>query len=339
MRYQKIGWISLGAMMTTGFIKLAREQRRHNFVWMASIVLLVACCSDCLFAQNKPKLILDADTANEIDDMYAIARMLTQEKFEVLALSSAQWIHYLGEKDSVSASQRENEALVNLLGATELPTPIGSKEPMGKPWGGDQPKDSPAAQLIINAAKAATPQNKLLVVCLGASTNLASAIKIKPAIAKNIDAYVLGFRYDHNKGVWNKSSFNIRRDLNAADFLLNCEALNLHVMPANIAKPLTFARDKTFARHAKMGKLGAHLTAKWNARFAEFENWVMWDLALVEALLHPEMATMKQCDTPAENNARKVWVYDSIDVEAMREDYWTTVLGARAAPGLQSHGK
>ena len=312
--------------MTFRFNGPGLKQLGHHFVWIVVIVLLIGGSSNGLLAQSKPKLILDADTANEIDDMYAIARMLKQEKFDVLALTSSQWMHYLAEEDSVGGSQRENEALVKLLGATTLPTPIGSKEPMGKPWGGDQSKDSPAAQFIIAAAKAATPDSKLLVVCLGASTNLASAIKMEPTIAANIDAYVLGFRYDHSKQVWNKSSFNIRRDLNAADFILNCEALNLHVMPANVARPLTFERDKTFARHEKMGELGAHLTAKWKARFPEFENWVMWDLALVEALLHPEMATKKQCDTPPENEARKVWVYDSIEVQAMRDDYWKTVL-------------
>ncbi len=306
--------------------KFGLQQLRHRFVCMTFVVLLIGLSLECLFAQSKPKLILDADTANEIDDMYAIVRMLKQEKFEVLALTSSQWMHYLAEEDSVGGSQRENEAMVNLLGARNLPTPIGSREPMGKPWGGDGPKDSPAAQFIITAAKAATPENKLLVVCLGASTNLASAIKMEPAIAQNIDAYVLGFRYDHEKKVWNKSSFNIRRDLNAADFLLNCEALNLHVMPANVARSLTFERDKTFTQHETMGKLGAHLTAKWKARFADFENWVMWDLALVEALIHPEMATMKQCETPPENKARQIWVYDSIQVQAMRDDYWKTVL-------------
>lgn len=325
--------------MNTRFVQPARRRHKRFFLCATFVVLLVCGYSSCLFAQVKPKLILDADTANEIDDMYAIVRVLTQEKFEVLALSSSQWIHYLAEEDSVGASQRENKTLVNLLGATDLPTPIGSQEPMGKPWGGDQAKDSPAAQLIIKAANAATPENKLLVVCLGASTNLASAIKLEPSIAQNIDAYLLGFRFDHGKQVWNKSSFNIRRDLNAADFLLDCETLTLHIMPANVAKPLTFERDKTFARHKKLGKLGAHLTAKWKARFAEFENWVMWDLALVQALLHPDMASMKQYDTPPENTARKVWVYDSVDVQAMRDDYWKTVLGTRAAQRTNSNGK
>ena len=315
------------------FNAFGRRPLAYHLPWMAFVIFLIGVLSNSIFAQSKPKLILDADTANEIDDMYAIVRMLKQEKFEVLALTSSQWMHYLAEEDSVGGSQRENEAMVKLLDAATLPTPIGSKEPMGKPWGGDQPKDSPAAQFIIAAAEAATPDNKLLVVCLGASTNLASAIKMEPTIANNIDAYVLGFRYDHSKQVWNKSSFNIRRDLNAADFILNCEALDLHVMPANVARPLTFERDKTFARHEKMGELGAHLTVKWKARFPEFENWVMWDLALVEALLHPKMATMKQCDTPPENKARKVWVYDSIEVQAMRDDYWKTVLGIPAEQG------
>ena len=312
--------------MVMVFVKDTFKRSKSPLAWIVGFLLLISTSPGIGFAQDRPKLILDADTANEIDDMYAITRMVKQDKFEILALTSTQWIHYLAEEDSVGGSQRENEALVTLLGATELPTPIGSKEPMGKPWGGDEPKDSPAAQFIIKAAKAASPESKLTVVCLGASTNLASAIKLEPSIAPNIDAYLLGFRYDHEKQVWNKSSFNVRRDLNAADYVLNCEALNLHVMPANVARPLTFVRDETFKRHQEMGELGAHLTAKWKARFADSESWVMWDLALVEAILHPEMATMKQLPTPPENTARTVWVYDSIQVEPMRDDYWKTVL-------------
>ncbi|MEM8734391.1 MAG: nucleoside hydrolase [Planctomycetota bacterium] len=292
-----------------------------------SLALLITFSFACSAEAQKPKLILDADTANEIDDMYAITRMLKQDKFEVLALTSAQWVHYLAEEDSVGASQRENESLLELLDRTDLPAPQGSSEPMGKPWGGDEAKDSAAAQFIIKAARQASPEKKLTVVSLGASTNLASAIRMAPEIAENIDAYLLGFRYDLEKDVWNKSSFNVRRDLNAADYLLNCEALELHVMPANVARALTFERDPTFERHERMGALGEHLTAKWKARFAEFNTWVMWDLALVQAILDPTMAEQRQVDTPPENVARKVWLYDSVNESRMQKDYWETVLG------------
>jgi inosine-uridine nucleoside N-ribohydrolase len=304
------------------------SQNSWSSNWVVGLLatLVLTQAQGSLGQETRRRLILDADTANEIDDMYAIVRMLNQDRFDLLALTSTQWIHYLAEENSVGASQRENEILVKLSGKTELPVLIGSREPMGKPWGGNQPKDSPAAQFIIKAARAATPKNKLIVICLGAPTNAASAIKLAPEIAKNIDLYLLGFKYDFDKDVWNKSSFNTRRDLNASDFVLNCKDLNLYVMPSTVAKQLTFPRDKTFQRHKRMGELGAHLTQRWQARFAEFENWVMWDLALVEAVLHPEFASMRKVGTPPENVNREIWLYDSIKVQAMRDDYWATVL-------------
>ena len=94
---------------------------------------------------GKPKLILDADTANEIDDLYAIVRTLRQDKFEVLGLNSAQWFHYLGDPDSVQASQKLNEDLVRLLGREDLPTPRGSEQPMA--WGQNT---QPTSKLLEN---------------------------------------------------------------------------------------------------------------------------------------------------------------------------------------------
>lgn len=276
--------------------------------------------------ETAKRLILDADTANEIDDMYAITRMIKQDRFTILGLSSAQWFHYLSEQDSVGASQRENEALLKILDREDLPAPIGSSEPMGKPWGGNEAKDSPAAQFIIKHAKQASPDDKLIVVCLGASTNLASAIRLSPDIAKNIDAYLLGFKFDVKTNVWNKSEFNIRRDLNAADYVLNCKDLTLHVMPATVAQALTFEQEETFRRHQRMGELGHYLSTKWKARFANNKTWVMWDLALVQAVINPDLATTKQVLTPPENTQRKITVYDSIDEKAMRQDYWSVVL-------------
>jgi hypothetical protein len=121
---------------------------------------------------GRPKLILDTDSANEIDDMYAIVRILNQGKFDVLGLNSAQWRHYLGDPDSVQASQTVNEELLQLIGRTDLRSHLGAEEPMGKPWGGDDPKDSPAAQFIIKQARALPAGEQLHVVCLGATTNL-----------------------------------------------------------------------------------------------------------------------------------------------------------------------
>ncbi|MEM7698428.1 MAG: nucleoside hydrolase [Verrucomicrobiota bacterium] len=273
----------------------------------------------------KPRVILDADTANEIDDLYAIARMLRQEKFELIGLNSAQWIHYLGERDSVAASQSINEDLLRLMDREDLPAPLGSDEPMGKPWGGTDPKDSAAAQFIIQQARATAEGEKLIVICIGASTNLASALKLDESIVPKVAAYVLGFRYNLEKEVWDKSEFNIRRDLNAADFLLNCEGLELHVMPVTVAIDLRFEKDETFQRQAERGKLGQYLSDRWMEHSPDSKQRIMWDLALVEAMISPDLATQRKVTTPPENTQREVWIYDSIDSDEMESRFWEAI--------------
>ena len=298
------------------------------------MLAFVFVLSGHVFGQSSlPKMILDCDTANEIDDLYAIVRMLNQDKFDVIGLSSAQWFHYLGEEASVEASQTDNETLIRILGRTDLPLPLGAQRPMGKPWGGTEAKDSPAAQFIIKHARNTPDDQRLRVVCTGASTNLASAIKLAPEIAPKIEAFLMGFRYDGEMGVWNKSEFNIRRDLNAADFLLNQPALELHVMSATLSEAFKFDRDETFARHEKMGALGRFLTEKWKSKFSDSKTWVMWDLALVEAILRPDLATEVKVATPPENTQRSIWIYDSIDTRGMHRDYWRSAERAARSRG------
>ncbi|TWU56403.1 ribonucleoside hydrolase RihC [Rubripirellula tenax] len=305
-------------------MKSKRGRPCYSILCCYAVALLVGTTTAKASHTPGQRLILDCDTANEIDDLYAIVRMMKQDAFDVVGLTSSQWFHYLGDPKSVEASQKDNEDLMRVLGRSDVPMPQGSPEPLGKPWGGDDAKDSVAAQFIIAQARATPADEHLIVVCTGASTNLASAIKIAPEIAAKIKAYILGFQYDASTGVWNKSEFNIRRDLNAADFLLNQRDLELHIMPTSVSKQLTFDRDDTFTRQQSMGELGRYLTQKWKTKFPNSTTWTMWDLALVESLLHPEMASEKQVNTPPENNQRKVWMYDSIDAAAMKQDYWQT---------------
>ena len=166
---------------------------------------------------------------------------------------------------------------------------------------------------------------KLNVLCIGASTNLASAIKLKPEIAPRLRAYVLGFQYNRETGVWNKSEFNVRRDLNAAD-LLNQEDLELHVMPGTVSRALTFDRDDSFERQSRMGELGADLTERWKARFPDAKTWIMWDIAAIQAMVNPDMAAEEQVMTPPENKQRKVWMYHTIEVDRMRADFWEAAM-------------
>ena len=277
---------------------------------------------------RKMRVILDSDTANEIDDLFAIAYALPDETIDLLGLSSAQWFHHLSGDSTVYRSQRLNEDLLRLMGRPGLPHPLGSDTIMGKPWGGYEPRDSPAARFIIEQARATPEGEKLAVLSIGAVTNLASAIALDPGIKSKIVSYSLGFRYDFEGGFWNKEEFNIRRDLNAANYLLDAEGLECHVMPISVAIKYTWGRDATFTKLAPTGALGDYLRDRWNDHGGPgATRWTMWDVALLQAFLKPEQASEVLVLTPPENVRRGVWMYDDIEVAAMLQDYWARVGG------------
>ncbi|MEM9258842.1 MAG: nucleoside hydrolase [Bacteroidota bacterium] len=268
------------------------------------------------------KFILDSDTANEIDDLFAIAFALGEDKIDFLGLNSAQWFHVWSGDSTVYQSQKLNEDLLRIADRMDLPHPLGADIIMGKPWGDYDPRDSPAAQFIIDQAMALPEGEKLVVMCIGASTNLASAIALEPAIKERIVAYTLGFRYDFAGHFWNKDEFNIRRDLNAANYLFNAEGLELHIMPISVAIKYAWDMEETFAHLAECGEMGTYLRRRWETNATNQPTRIMWDVALLQGFLKPMQAPEIHVATPPENTQRRVWLYEDIEAEAMEADYW-----------------
>jgi purine nucleosidase len=268
------------------------------------------------------RILIDADTANEIDDLYALVRALLEPRFDITGISSAQWNHRLSPPDTVLWSQRLNEDILAMMGRRDIPHPLGAEMIMGKPWGGDEPRDSPAARLMITQARQMPEGQKLVIASLGAVTNVASAIKLAPDIIPRISCYVLSGRYHPDRGVWDKDEFNLRNDLNAANFLFNTEGLELHLMPVNILLDFRFQRDEVVRRLSTRGTIWDYLVTRWMTHSPAAETWIMWDLALVQAIARPELATQQLVMTPPENRQRQIHVYTAIDRDGMLRDWW-----------------
>jgi len=279
--------------------------------------------SSLVLAQASNPLLLDADSANEIDDLYAIAYLLKKNEVNLVGITSAQWFHLYSGDSTMWKSHKLNQELVELAGKTQaLPVIPGADRIMGDPWGGYTPRQSPATDFIIAESNKLDRGQKLDVMCIGASTNLASALALDSTLFKRIRVWVLGFQYDFEKGVWNKDEFNIRRDLNAANYLLNYEGLSLHVMPISVARQYTWPKSETYTRLDNSGEVGAYLKRKWEERFGNFDSWVMWDVALLQAYLKPSQGDEKMVATPPENTSRQVSMYTDIDEKAMLLDFW-----------------
>jgi inosine-uridine nucleoside N-ribohydrolase len=285
------------------------------------------------FAQ-KQKVWLDADTGNEMDDLYAIVRLVKESSIDLVGLSSAhfnnadllvfeKWNGYAAKGlNTVAESQRLNEQILKALNRLDIPHPLGADRQTGRAWGQQDPRPSPASEAIIAAAKAMPEGQQLQVLTIGALTNIATAVMLAPEILPKIRVFSLGARYNPKSKIWNKSEFNIRNDLNAFDYLLNLEGFDFTVMPLEAALPLQFQREDTYTRLDENIEIENILETRWREHNPQDASRVMWDLALVEAFLNPSLAQIKTAKTPPENRRRKVQVYTRIDEKRLARDFW-----------------
>lgn len=289
----------------------------------------------CAFTQQK--VWLDADTGNEMDDLYAIAHLVKSDKIDLIGLSLAyfnnsdlnvfeKWNAYeTATLKPVEESQRLNEEILAALDRMEIPHPIGADRQIGRAWGGQDPRDSPAAQAIIEAARNIPEGEKLDLLTLGAMTNAATALMLAPDILPKIRVFSLGSWYTPDTKAWNKSEFNIRCDLNAFDYLLNLEGLDFTIMTTTTSFALKFDRNTTYQRLDESVEIERILADRWRTQNPQDKTRVMWDLALVEAYLHPEWTTIATVMTPPENRQRPVKFYVEIDENQMQNEFWRII--------------
>lgn len=277
---------------------------------------------------------MDADTGNEMDDLYAIARVLKDDQIKLIGLSSAhfnnpdllvfdKWNAYNTEGlVTVEDSQRLNVEMLEIMGMLELPHPLGADRQIGRAWGGKEPRDSPASQEIIRAVYELAQGEKLDILTLGALTNIASAIIIDPSIIPKIRVYSLGARYFIDKKAWSKNEFNIRNDLNAFDYLMDLEELDFTVMPVEEALPLQFDREETYENLNDNLPLEKMLADRWREQNPQSQTRVMWDLALVQAYLRPDLSEVLTVNAPPENKKLSVKIFARIDADAMEKEFY-----------------
>lgn len=276
---------------------------------------------------NKISLIIDADTANEVDDLFAIIRAINASEFDLLGITSAQFhtSPYASEK-TANESQKINEDIINILQKKEIPLPLGSNHPLKSVT---EAQPSQAANFIIKKAHQMPKGNKLNLVILGSCTNVASAILLDPTIVDKIKVHYLGFWHNPETNTYNKKEFNSGNDTIAVNYLLDHSKLDLSVMTATTSQHLVFYKNVVDLKLKNKNKIGNYLVNRWETykRWWTKEDplqtkWTMWDVAIIEALAHPEWTTLKNFKTPPENTQREIKIYTKIDTKKMETDFW-----------------
>lgn len=299
----------------------------HNTCSMKKITLLALTLSFIYSlgttAQSSLPIILDADTANEVDDLFAVVRCYAEPSFELEALSAVQWQSSQWATDqSMEDSHRLNlliSAYLNTEGKTKL---LRGGHKRMYDWG-DRAVHSAAAYHISERAKAAPADGKITVVALGALTNVASALFIDPSIASKIELYWLGTSYDFDKNISKRTDFNAIMDPQALELLLSSQ-VEMHIMPVSEVAQMTSNFSETKQLLKDKHPLGDFLIQRWFEHIdPNRKERVLWDLALIEAMVHPEWVTEESSDAFENKN---VFLYRNIDENWFLEDAMSTIL-------------
>lgn len=296
-----------------------REAYNFYFAkWLLSIILIITTCN--AFSQNKIPVVLDADTGNEVDDLYAISRALIEPSWEILALNATQWqTSHWAIPESMENSHRLNQVLLGYLDLS-VKTRRGGASRMYD-WG-DKAQHSAAAYEIIKQARNMNKLEKLNVIALGALTNVASAIYIDPSIESRIKLYWLGTSYDFEKDILSIIDFNSIMDIQAINILLNSE-VEMHIMPNSTSVNMELTYEETENNLRGIHPLGDYLCDRWYQHLdGSRKKRVIWDLALIEAIIHPEWTEKVIIHTSRDWGDREIYFYKTIDHYKMKEEFF-----------------
>jgi inosine-uridine nucleoside N-ribohydrolase len=290
------------------------------------VLTVTNLAGDKIFTKKLTRILIDSDTGNSPDELFAITRALIEPDFEIVGLTSVHSEFSQYELDnSVDQSQQKNLELLKAIGRSDIPHPQGAGS-MLRFDDEPKPRNSRASDFIIQKAKETDKNQKLTIIAFGALTNIASAIIKSPEIIPNLRVYMVGMKYNPNTRVWNKNEKNSRNDLDALDFILNTEGLEINVMPANTACVLNFTKEETEKYLLNQGEVWEFLLAEWNEKHQDINELSMGDVALIQAIIDQSLAKSEETLPPPENSQRSIKAYTYINRELMVADFFAAVM-------------
>lgn len=234
-------------------------------------------------------VVLDTDAYNEIDDQFALAYLLrAEEKLRPQAIYAAPFFNANARdpKDGMEKSYTEIQKILRLA-EKNVPVFKGSE---GYLPDERTPVLSPAAQDLAERALRYSPQAPLYVVAIGAITNIASALLLRPEICENIVVVWLGGHAHHFHST---VEFNMKQDIAAARVVMQSGAPFVQLPCMGVVSAFTVSGPELRLWLSKKNPLADYLaenTIKAAESYAAGRPWtrVIWDVTAVAWLLNED---------------------------------------------------
>ena len=211
-------------------------------------------------------VLVTTDIGTEVDDQWALAHLLLADRDGVIDLCAIVTTHAPNLPAPASlASAREADRLVSTFGS-RTPVIAGESSPVPPDR---RPRGGAGAACIRDACRSHSPKNRLVVISLGAATDIAEAILLDPGIAERMEVVAMAFDSWPEGG----DAWNVRNDPEAFRIILGS------------AVPLTLGPARTCLGPLNIDmKTAAELTRPGGARGAlllsRLEEWLQREMAL-----------------------------------------------------------
>jgi len=234
-------------------------------------------------------VVIDTDTYNEIDDQFALAFLIkSKEKLNLVGIYAAPFFN-ANSKDPADGMEKSYNEIFNVLSLMKR----DDLKPLVKKGSGKYlpsekaPVDSDAARDLAERAMRYSPEKPLYVISIGAITNIASAILIKPEI---IDRLVIVWLGGHAREWPDTKEFNMSQDVAAARVVFDSGAAVVQLPCMGVVS--AFATSGPELEYWLRGKNGlcdylVDYTTKSALKDGGLPNWTraIWDVTAVGWLL------------------------------------------------------
>jgi len=202
--------------------------------------------------KKQVRVIIDTDADCEADDPFAIAHALISPKLVVKAIFAEHF-------NTESSTKRSYDEIQRILTAMELSVPVfmGAEKPLSS---NNVIALSPASEYLIEEALKNDPM-PLFVLCIGAITNVAAALKAHSEISHKMKiVWIAGHDYARVGKVPFKE-YNSGNDIMAGNIVFDSD-VELWQIPINVYGSVRIGLAELQKRVYPCGKIGRHLFEK-----------------------------------------------------------------------------
>lgn len=283
--------------------------------------------------RGRPRVVIDTDAANEIDDQFALAwALLATDALQVdavyaapfsFACRRAQLPHAPADAPPFNppdeGMRRSHDEILRVFDKLGLDATgrVFEGSPRYLPRSGG-PVPSAAAEHLVAAARATPRGEPLYVLALGCVTNIASALRMAPDIAERI-VVVWTSGYPSTCTLSNADSFNLVQDAAASRCLFDSGVPLVYLPGFHVGAQLRLSRAEVDRHVRGRGAIGRYLhglfirNPLWTiypVDTARPYTWVIWDLICVAWVMQPDWVPSRLVRTPR-LDARLHWQLDA----------------------------